>query len=283
MTRPVAESILPSASKRLPALPTERTVAWATAGIVFAVLLLAGDGYVSLHNASILQHYQGWVEHTFAAQQKVERLDSLITEGLAHERSYVLTRLPTSLERYTAVRTTVPAEIADFAAFTSDNPVQRANSAALRQQTGAEFTLLDAHVAGRRPGLTPAEEQAAALPSRTGMTAVRQTLEAMPGRGEAAAQAPAGPGDGRVRGDPVDVRRRDRRLDRADPARLLRPGPGDPGQAPGGGRAGEVGPEQPAADRVDRRGHLRRRPGRLLHVPQRGRGQDARHRRPGGG
>lgn len=108
-----------------------RIVAAMLVGLL-ALLVMAGTAWWLVSKAAV---YNRLVEHTYAAEAKIFRLQTLIEQTETARRGYLLSPDPASWRNYEASAAPVTDAVRDLEVFTADNPTQTARIAALRRPT----------------------------------------------------------------------------------------------------------------------------------------------------
>ncbi|MFV4677459.1 CHASE3 domain-containing protein, partial [Mycobacterium tuberculosis] len=76
--------------------------------------------------------FNGWVAHTYMAQQRIVAFQAAVERAETARRGYLLAPTPEQLATYQSARSEVSATLYQMAVTTSDNPAQRANIARIR-------------------------------------------------------------------------------------------------------------------------------------------------------
>ncbi len=152
----------------------------ATIGVIFALVALATDAAVSLRNVHGLGERQWWVAHTHEALMKLAVIRGEAVDTVAYTRGFMLDADPEYRRRMPTTEADVLSRIADFRSFTSDNPVQTANSDLLKRESDDLFAVLASQVDGRA-SLGRVDDKSVRQVSavRQRMDAIRTTVIAM--------------------------------------------------------------------------------------------------------
>lgn len=108
-----------------------RILAAMLAGLL-ALLVMAGTAWWLVIKAD---GYARWVEHTYEAESKIYRLQTLIERTETARRGYLLSPDRASWRNYEMAAAPVTEAIADLQSFTADNPSQTRRIAELRRPT----------------------------------------------------------------------------------------------------------------------------------------------------
>lgn len=102
--------------------------------IVLAVGLavLAALGATIVWLSAKTADFNGWVAHTYMAQQRIVAFQAAVERAETARRGYLLAPTPEQLATYQSARSEVSATLYQMAVTTSDNPAQRANIARIR-------------------------------------------------------------------------------------------------------------------------------------------------------
>ena len=251
----------------------------ATIGVALALMALAADAFVSLKNVEGLKDRQKWVGHTHVALMKLTALRASVTDALAHTRGYLLDGDGGFLPHLAAAEQATAAEEDDVRSFTADNPRQTASVDQLTRQTTALFDLFDGQVKRRTAeGSAAPDVVKGVAEGHAQMDAIRSTLNAMQAEENRLLAIRDSASKGSLNETIATflaavavafglvvlvyiMAVRDARARRREAAEAIRLA-----------RYNRLLIESTG------RGHLRRGPGRQLHVPQRGGGADARDR-----
>ncbi len=114
---------------------------------ILAALALGAISLVVLVAVSLLLYRRGlssnaWVEHTYAAETKISSLATEIEKLETARRGYLLEARDGFWRTYVETRGRIRPAAADLAEFTSDNPVQVRNSAALSELIEQKFAQM---------------------------------------------------------------------------------------------------------------------------------------------
>ena len=249
-----------------------------------AVVVLVVDFVLALINVRDLRRSEDLVTHGNIAVKRLEHVRSLVNEVALYSRGYLLIGDAEFAKRTAQKEGEVDVELTSFQAFTILSE-QQGLVKALQQQVRVAFDGVSQEMATRPPGTLLVAEvdriNQSVPATRVRMDAVRRTVEQM--QATEASHLLAWEQAANLR-----LRRTVETLVAAVIVSLTLIGlvfllitRESRFPAAGGGRAGPAGPLQPSADRQQRRGHLRRRPGRPVHVPEPDRVATARARTGG--
>jgi len=101
-------------------------------GFSLLVLLLIVNASITRQRIGALVGSQSWVAHTDQVRHRLTEIELLITDAETGQRGYLFTGEPAYLNPYTFSIASIGSSIDDLAKLTSDNPVQQANIATLR-------------------------------------------------------------------------------------------------------------------------------------------------------
>ena len=130
-SEPVADAIHEAQSRLNAAAATFRTriAVILGAGALVLILLIGLSLYLFQRN----RDFNHWVDHTYQAEAKVSALETVVERAETSRRGYLLDPRPDYWQVYIEARFALPRMLDDLAAFTADNPRQRANVADLRE------------------------------------------------------------------------------------------------------------------------------------------------------
>ncbi len=117
-----------------------------TAAIAAGAVLLVALLGASLVLFQVNRDYSRWVDHTYAAETKIGGLATNAEKLETVRRGYLLRPDETFWTTYLETRDRIGPDLDDLARFTSDNPVQRANVAALRPLLAAKLEQMRATI-----------------------------------------------------------------------------------------------------------------------------------------
>ncbi len=116
--------------------------------LAIGLLLLLVIAGVTVWLAAKSRDYNRWVDHTYAAEAKVYRLQSLLERTETARRGYMLSHDEATRRSYEAFSAAVPRALGEIDLFTRDNPVQQRHVADL-------WPLVDRSVAAPLPTASP--------------------------------------------------------------------------------------------------------------------------------
>ena len=114
---------------------------------ILALLVVGLLGLVGLVAASFVLYGKGrdyahWVDHTYSAESKINRLSTLTERIETARRGYLLAPRDRYWVSYVDTRKSLPLALDDLARHTADNPVQRAAIAQVRKLMVYKFDQL---------------------------------------------------------------------------------------------------------------------------------------------
>lgn len=147
-------------------------------GIGLAALAVLGGAIVWLGVRTA--DYNGWVEHTYVAEQAIVSFQADIERMETGRRGYLLAPSAEQYSRYTEARAQIAKSIFAVSNVTGDNPVQRANLAKMRPMLAWKINNSDESVRLARLG-RPSEALKAFKDEQTlqPMIGIRLTTKAM--------------------------------------------------------------------------------------------------------
>ena len=112
------------------------------AGVLVLLLLIGLSVYLFQRN----RDFSRLVDHTYQAEAKISALGTVIERAETARRGYLLDPRPNYWATYIDARFSLPKMLEDLAAYTSDNPVQRANVGDLRKTLNQKYDQFEASI-----------------------------------------------------------------------------------------------------------------------------------------
>ena len=145
----------------------------ATVGVILALAVLIANAYVSVQNIHQLVSRDSWVEHTTDVIANVERIQASVSDALAAQRGYLISRDRKFLDPYFVSRDRSLSLLKLIMQQTSDNAHQSPRLENLRQQLDQLYARLDSTHED-----SPVSDAGQLLAfSKTSMDGIRSTLE----------------------------------------------------------------------------------------------------------
>jgi len=120
-----------------------------------------------------------WVAHTLKVERQLTRVLTLIVDAETGQRGFILTSTDTYLEPYYQALAQLPAETAELASLTRDNPVQQRHLQELGPLVAAQLEFMEETVSQARQGGRDAVRALDIDRGRKMMDAIRARLRLM--------------------------------------------------------------------------------------------------------